>query len=332
MERFLLFDSGCSLCTELAHAIEHETDGRLEARSLRDPEVKTLLDRVRPGWRWEPTLLEVEGDRARASTGMAMRARLVMGLGLRRAWRTAQLVSRAGVPLVAVDLGRRRFLKLLGGSALATVLASLLPSNKAFADGGGDKISDLLKNSKIEELKGEEAQQLIEQALRADESLQLRAALPDFSPQSDGSRALSVSGPTYTGRVVAIPFKSKNNAEAFLFFSATNSKTESAMIALTTDGKIITGGDVYRVQGGVVTANQATIGSGASTAGVTGNCYNCMVSCLQAYGCSGYALAACMASMLLCPWFPPSCVIFATCVLYCGGAWSLCWTNWCHCG
>ncbi len=117
MERFLLFDSGCSLCTELAHAIENETDGRLKARSLREPEVKALLDRARPGWRWEPTLLEVEGDRVRAFTGLTMRARLLTRLGLKRTWRIAKLVRQTDVPLISVGLGRRQFLKLLGGSA-----------------------------------------------------------------------------------------------------------------------------------------------------------------------------------------------------------------------
>lgn len=111
MERFLLFDSGCSLCTELAKAIERETDGRLKARSLREPEVKVLLDRAQPNWRWEPTLLEVDGERVRAFTGLAMRTRLLMKLGLKRTWRIAKLAHQAGMPLMEFGIGRREFIK-----------------------------------------------------------------------------------------------------------------------------------------------------------------------------------------------------------------------------
>jgi predicted DCC family thiol-disulfide oxidoreductase YuxK len=121
MQRLLLFDSACSLCTQLARSIESETKSWLTARTLRDEKVQALLDRARPGWRWEPTLLEVDGDRVRAFTGFAMRARLFTGLGPRQAWRVAQLARRAGVPLVGIGLGRREFL-IRGGTFLAGLL------------------------------------------------------------------------------------------------------------------------------------------------------------------------------------------------------------------
>jgi hypothetical protein len=47
------------------------------ARSLRDPEVKTLLDAAQPGWRWKPTLLEVTDVQPRVFTGIAMRLNLL---------------------------------------------------------------------------------------------------------------------------------------------------------------------------------------------------------------------------------------------------------------
>lgn len=87
MERYLVFDGGCTACTGLAQVIEHETDGWLMTRSLRDSAMTAVLDEVRPGWRWEPTLVEVEGTRTRVYTGIQMRSRLLVGLGLRRAVR-----------------------------------------------------------------------------------------------------------------------------------------------------------------------------------------------------------------------------------------------------
>lgn len=121
MNRFLLFDSGCALCSGLASAIERESDGWLSARSLRDKRIQGVLNRERPGWQWEPTLLEVDNEQVRVLTGLAMRVRLLGGLGLRRSWRVGQLVGRAVLPS-DVSLERRHFLQraglVLGGFVL----------------------------------------------------------------------------------------------------------------------------------------------------------------------------------------------------------------------
>ena len=101
----------------MAREVEALSEGRLRVRSLREPEVQTLLDRVRPGWRWEPMLLEAEGERVRVYTGLAIRMRLVRILGPARALRVAQLVARFGGPVLGVDWGRRRLLQQ--GGALA---------------------------------------------------------------------------------------------------------------------------------------------------------------------------------------------------------------------
>jgi len=117
-ERYLLFDSGCSVCAALAREVEARSGGRLGVRSLRDPEVQALLDRARPGWRWEPMLVEIEGERVRIFTGLAMRWRLVQVLGPVRALRVAQAVARHGGPVLSVDWGRRDFLRRAGGALL----------------------------------------------------------------------------------------------------------------------------------------------------------------------------------------------------------------------
>jgi len=134
MHRYLLFDSGCSQCTEIAQAVEQATQGGLEARSLRDPTMQRLLAQARPHWRWQPALLEVAGDRVRAFTGLAMGLRLMGVLGLRRVWRLAKLVRRLSAPLAStkgmagVDWRRRRFLRYalgtLGGFAFLGRLGS----------------------------------------------------------------------------------------------------------------------------------------------------------------------------------------------------------------
>jgi hypothetical protein len=58
---------------------------------LRDPEIQVLLNRARPGWRWEPMLVEIEGERVRVLAGLSLRARLVQVLGPAQALRVTQL-------------------------------------------------------------------------------------------------------------------------------------------------------------------------------------------------------------------------------------------------
>ena len=96
--------------------MEAFSGGRLRVRSLRDPEVQALLDRARPGWQWEPMLVEIEGEWVRIFAGLSLRARLVQVLGPVRALRLAQVVARHGGPVLGVDWGRRDFLRRTTGA------------------------------------------------------------------------------------------------------------------------------------------------------------------------------------------------------------------------
>lgn len=98
-KHYLLFDSSCALCNDVAGSVEKESGGTLQGMSLYAPEAKRMLDQARPNWKFEPTLLEVEGDKVRAYTGMAMRARMVTFLNPLQLLKIARLVQQAGVPL-----------------------------------------------------------------------------------------------------------------------------------------------------------------------------------------------------------------------------------------
>jgi hypothetical protein len=123
--RWLLYDAGCSICAALAREVEALSGGRLRVRSLREPEVQALLDRARPGWQWEPMLVEIEGERVRVFAGLGMRARLVQVLGPVRALRVARAVARMGGPVLGVDWGRRQLLRQGGTIAALTLLNKL---------------------------------------------------------------------------------------------------------------------------------------------------------------------------------------------------------------
>lgn len=140
MTRYLLFDSGCVVCTDVAQSIERATDGWLLARSLRSADMQELLVRARPDWRWEPTLIEVEGDQTRAYTGMALRAKLLAGIGPRKTLRVVQLVYQAMTPRHEADRGRRKFLKqgatILGGVVLGLTWGKSTPGAAAAPSAG----------------------------------------------------------------------------------------------------------------------------------------------------------------------------------------------------
>lgn len=125
MKRYLLFDSGCAVCQDLAHQIEAESNGWLTARSLREPEIQRLLTLAHPNWRWEPTLLEVEGEQLQIYTGLRLRARVLTGMGLRRASRIARLTWQAGRHSDRRATGRRKLLKGAGAVVAGAALSQL---------------------------------------------------------------------------------------------------------------------------------------------------------------------------------------------------------------
>lgn len=108
MERYLLFDSGCGACTNIAQAVEKESSNWLTVRSLRDPEMQTLLAQADPAWKWTPTILEREGDHIRIFTGWRLQLKLFQKIGFSRSLRLLTVVAQNSVP--ATSQSRRDML------------------------------------------------------------------------------------------------------------------------------------------------------------------------------------------------------------------------------
>lgn len=128
------FDAGCARCSELARRIEERVGGRLEVRSLHDPQVEQwremALGKEAP---WAPTLIEVRDGKVRAWTGTMMGVRLGSALGLVSTWQILQALgefreaSRGDASAnhraqMAPGISRGQFLKGLGGVAVAVSL------------------------------------------------------------------------------------------------------------------------------------------------------------------------------------------------------------------
>ncbi len=141
MKRYLLFDLGCSLDTEVARRVEEAAGGWLQARSLRDPEMRALLDKAKPGWKWKPTLVEVDGDDVRGYQGVGMRLRMVRGLGVRKTWEIMKVLRKNYSTWSRMDYSRREFIfrgvGLLAGIALVGK-GIYPPPTPSADDGGGD--------------------------------------------------------------------------------------------------------------------------------------------------------------------------------------------------
>ncbi len=115
MNRYLLYDAGCSTCSRAAKELEKLTDGWLTLRSLREPAIRQQLDEIEPNWVWRPMLLETDGTDTNLYKGHRMMTRMVQALGLRQAWQVAQAVGWEKLLGVAtntrqLDHSRRTFL------------------------------------------------------------------------------------------------------------------------------------------------------------------------------------------------------------------------------
>lgn len=184
MQRILLFDGGCRVCTNLAEEVKREAGGWLTVRSLHDSDIQELLTRARPGWRWEPTLLTVDGERVRVWTGAAMAARLVIGVGPRRAGRIAKMVRRALVPDRPDGVGRRSFLRTAGAGVVALAGLAALPKAAAAAPADDEALTDAEQQEAVTAARALAAVAGVEQALAAE----------GYAAEPVGSSAFAVDG------------------------------------------------------------------------------------------------------------------------------------------
>jgi hypothetical protein len=130
MQRSILaYDANCASCSKVAAQVA--SDDRLEVKGLDDREVRQLLDEAKPGWRFRPTLISVDGDHVETFTGPSMAARLVMLIGPRKAGKVVKALGEEA----SNDGATRR--AVLGRGILATgtvLLGGLAASDPATAD------------------------------------------------------------------------------------------------------------------------------------------------------------------------------------------------------
>lgn len=125
MKRYLLFDDGCAVCSDVAVDVMSEVGDWLETRALSDPEMQEIIRRERPDLGWRPALVVVSDRGIRITTGPTMAFQLAVGIGPRRAARLARLVSQDAAPKVGHS--RRSVLQGVGLGSAAALFGLAMP-------------------------------------------------------------------------------------------------------------------------------------------------------------------------------------------------------------
>ncbi|WP_156822445.1 hypothetical protein [Demetria terragena] len=154
MTNYLMYDDGCTLCSDIAERVEGASEGWLTVRPIGDSEVTELLrnsGEVAPN---RPHLVVVDGgEGAQLLSGASMSWAMIQGMGIRRALSVSGIVHDA-LKKDARD-GRRSFLRAAGlGVGVATGMA--LGASPSMAAGGSadagaldpDGLSELQKRAR----------------------------------------------------------------------------------------------------------------------------------------------------------------------------------------
>ena len=111
MKYYLVFDSQCSVCNQVATTARTASNHKLDILGIQSSRAKELLDLVYPqGWKHMPYLLRVENNQVKAWSNIGLTLQLIKHLGLRdfiRFWNSASIGSSTDSPIYI----RRQLLK-----------------------------------------------------------------------------------------------------------------------------------------------------------------------------------------------------------------------------
>lgn len=134
MKRYLLFDSACATCTDIAKDVSEVSLGKISHRSLRDPRVSLMLDEISSEWQWEPMLLITDdfGKPQKLIRGIMLKMEFVRVLGLKSAITLYKKIRPQLIDTAKSDVdvyGRRQLLKQAGGVAVGAITLSAIPKS-----------------------------------------------------------------------------------------------------------------------------------------------------------------------------------------------------------
>lgn len=195
---YLGFDAACATCASIADEVRQATSDRLTPMSLSDSRMiewrRELLGEDAP---WTPTLVVVDDDRTRAFTGVEMGLRLQSELGLKTAWRIAQVLGGRREEITGKGSGRlsrsaflRGAIGTVFGLSLLSTTASPAAASASNNNGAGDHWISDLKFEGSTQMSDADALAAWQEFTRSDDFRRLASAP---SGQSRGLAALNTS-------------------------------------------------------------------------------------------------------------------------------------------
>lgn len=179
--RSLVYDAGCSVCTDVARQAEAEARGWLRVRPLQDEEMRALLATHAPGLGLRPALVTQDGDRVTVDIGWTMLAKLALGVGPRHGWRLLRKLEEARPqPVDSGSSARRHLLRAFGGGTLATLSAVVMANPAKESEDEATLVSNEARDAAIAAVRAEANVQVAEQQLLG----------LGFQPATDGTVVL----------------------------------------------------------------------------------------------------------------------------------------------
>ncbi len=252
-------------------------------------------------------------------------------------------------------LSRRSFLqgtlKTIGTVCIAHV-TTLIPETRsvlARAHRAKNLPWSQFQDLEVTPLPEDEAQQLLHQAFNHQHTRQLLTANAQFHQQAVAPTTMTATwkdedGLSHTGNVAAISYVDDSGTEAVLFFSDIEGQTGAVLTILLQRDQHTIRAEVHLVEGEHVrvepivltkptTSSQMQTSSTLPAQVPPRECtQDCLIFCIQQYGCGGLGLTLCITALLTCPFFLATCFAAFACTLYCGSAFSICWTDICCVG
>lgn len=139
MNRYLLFDSSCEICSQMANEIEFEANGWLKTKSLHDPLIQQKLDAIKPNWTFEPMLfIEKDEGPTRVLNGFNMAVAFTFGVGLIKTTKILKKISAYNSLVSSRNNDQRRlFLKTTIPGVFGTLALFRLPKMQQNAINSG---------------------------------------------------------------------------------------------------------------------------------------------------------------------------------------------------
>lgn len=207
---------------------------------------------------------------------------------------------------------RRDFFRLTGGIGVATVLGKLLKFlpevDPAFAKGDTPHSVSLPHpppDLKLRPVQGANASRIVFDALSSAEAAALQKALPLFEPVPDEAKVTYAEWAkgSQKATIVSVHFMGPRGEEAILQQVIANSISETIMVTISSDLDIGTAKAYVVYEGSKIEIiNLSDIGQVGVQAQSSSSCNrDAMISCLRAWGCSGWTLTSCIVALLSCP-------------------------------